>query len=117
MMDAIKVTKKNNRQNSAGSLKIQIPIITVPTAPIPVQTAYAVPKGSDLVACIKRTILMTKQIPNPANQRLDSVPEVALDLPKQAVKPTSKIPAMININQLIVFILKFNYFTIDLKNP
>lgn len=101
MMDAIKVTKKNKRQNSAGSLKIQIPMITVPTAPIPVQTAYAVPKGSDLVACIKSNMLITKQIPNPANQRFDSVPEVSLDFPRQAVNPTSKIPAITNINQLI----------------
>jgi hypothetical protein len=44
-MDAINVVIKNNRQKVAGSLKIKIPIKTVPTAPIPVQTAYQVPIG------------------------------------------------------------------------
>jgi len=46
-MDAIKVVKKTNRQKSAGSLKKIIPTITVPTAPMPVHTAYAVPIGKD----------------------------------------------------------------------
>ncbi len=36
---------KNNRQNVAGSLKKIIPTMTVPTAPIPVHTGYAVPIG------------------------------------------------------------------------
>ena len=44
-MDAINVPIKNNRKNSAGSLKKTIPMIAVPTAPIPVHTAYAVPSG------------------------------------------------------------------------
>ena len=38
-MEAINVEIKNNRQKVAGSLKTYIPIKTVPTAPIPVQTA------------------------------------------------------------------------------
>lgn len=33
------VNKKNNRQNVAGSLNKNIPTITEPTAPMPVQTA------------------------------------------------------------------------------
>lgn len=33
------VNKKNKRQNVAGSLKMKIPTITEPTAPIPVHTA------------------------------------------------------------------------------
>lgn len=39
MIEQIKVVKKNTRQKLAGSLKIKIPTKTVPTAPIPVQTA------------------------------------------------------------------------------
>lgn len=38
-IEAIKVEIKNTLQKSAGSLKIKIPTKTVPTAPIPVQTA------------------------------------------------------------------------------
>ena len=36
---------KKRRMGVADSLKTNIPIKTVPTAPIPVQMAYAVPKG------------------------------------------------------------------------
>ena len=45
MTEAISVKIKNNRQNSEGSLNKSIPITAVPTAPIPVHTAYAVPIG------------------------------------------------------------------------
>lgn len=38
-IDATSVKIKNNRQNSAGSLKRKIPTKTDPVAPIPVQTA------------------------------------------------------------------------------
>ncbi len=38
------------RQKVAGSLNMKIPTSTVPTAPIPVHTAYAVPIGSVSVA-------------------------------------------------------------------
>lgn len=46
-IETISVKIKNILQNSAGSLKKKIPISAVPTAPIPVHTAYAVPSGSD----------------------------------------------------------------------
>ena len=36
---------KNNLKKSLDSLKRYIPSIAVPTAPIPVQTAYADPTG------------------------------------------------------------------------
>ena len=49
-MEIIRVLRKKIRQKLAGSLKINIPSNTVPTAPIPVQTAYAVPIGSVWVA-------------------------------------------------------------------
>jgi len=39
MIDPIKSRIKNIRQKYAGSSKKKIPIKTVPTAPIPVQTA------------------------------------------------------------------------------
>jgi hypothetical protein len=42
----------------AGSLKNTIPSTAAPTAPIPVQTAYAVPSGSDFIA-------------NPSSQKLN----------------------------------------------
>ena len=38
-MDKINVLIKNTRQKVAGSLKTMIPTKTLPTAPIPVQTA------------------------------------------------------------------------------
>ncbi len=38
-IELIKVTIKNNRQKLTGSLKKTMPKTTVPTAPIPVQTA------------------------------------------------------------------------------
>ena len=44
-MEKTKVEIKNNLQNSDDSLKRKIPEMTVPTAPIPVQTAQAVPIG------------------------------------------------------------------------
>ena len=44
-IDAIKVKRKNILQKSYDSLKKYIPIKTVPTAPIPVHIAYAVPMG------------------------------------------------------------------------
>jgi len=39
MIEIIKVEIKKTRQNVAGSLKTKIPTKTLPTAPIPVQTA------------------------------------------------------------------------------
>lgn len=39
------VNRKKRRMGVADSLKTNIPIKTVPTAPIPVQMAYAVPEG------------------------------------------------------------------------
>ena len=45
MIEPIRRVIKNTLQKKAGSLKIKIPTIAVPTAPIPVQTAYPVPNG------------------------------------------------------------------------
>lgn len=50
------------RTGVAGSPRTAIPQSTVPTAPIPVQTAYAVPMGSDLAAIPSSPTLMTNAI-------------------------------------------------------
>ena len=46
MMEAMSVKMKKSRQKSAASLKKRMPTTAVPTAPMPVHTAYAVPTGS-----------------------------------------------------------------------
>ncbi len=50
MIEPIRRKMKNNLQKCAGSLKKKMPTSTVPTAPMPVQTAYAVPMGRVSVA-------------------------------------------------------------------
>lgn len=62
----INVVIKNNRPKFAGSLKNKIPTNTVPTAPMPVHTGYAVPMGKVCVALAKRYILIDTDIRNPA---------------------------------------------------
>ena len=44
-IELISKNRKNNRQKSKDSLKKKIPTTTDPAAPMPVQTAYAVPIG------------------------------------------------------------------------
>lgn len=102
-MDAIKVNMKNILQKVAGSLNTKIPMMALPTAPIPVQTAYAVPIGNSLVAFTNNSILMVKQIKNPPYQSIDVLPEVSFAFPKQVAKPTSNNPAIISKIQLILF--------------
>ena len=48
---------KNIRQKDAGSLNQIKPTITIPTAPIPVQTEYAVPIGNVKLARYSKNIL------------------------------------------------------------
>ena len=45
IIEMMRVVMKNNLQKVAGSWNMNIPTITAPTAPIPVQTGYAVPNG------------------------------------------------------------------------
>ena len=92
---------KNNLQNVAGSLKTKIPNSTVPTAPIPVQTAYAVPIGNSCVALTNKNMLIVRQTTNPMYQYVISVPVVSLAFPRQAANATSKSPAIINSIQFI----------------
>jgi hypothetical protein len=65
IMEQTKVVKKKIRQNVAGSLNTKTPINTVPTAPIPVQTAYAVPIGSVCVALTSSTMLIINETIKP----------------------------------------------------
>ncbi len=90
------------RQKVAGSLKTKIPNKTVPTAPMPVHTAYAVPIGSVFVVFIKRSILIERQTTNARNHHTDSFPCVLLALAKHAAKPTSKRPAIIKYIHCII---------------
>lgn len=92
---------KNNRQKEVGSLKTKIPTNTVPTAPIPVHTAYAVPKGKVCVALVSKYILIKVHITKPAYHKYKAVPVVSLVFPKQKVKATSNSPATINTIQFI----------------
>ena len=45
IIEMMRVVMENNLQKVAGSRNMNIPTITAPTAPIPVQTGYAVPNG------------------------------------------------------------------------
>lgn len=100
--EPIKVTIKKILQKLMGSLKKKIPIKTVPTAPIPVHTAYAVPIGKVWVAFISRSILIVREIKNPANQKYIVVPDVSFTFPKQDANATSNNPATIKIIQFII---------------
>lgn len=101
MIDPINVAIKNILQKSEGSLKKKIPISTVPTAPIPVHTAYAVPNGSVCVARYKRYMLKVRLIKKPASHQADVVPVVAFAFARQEVNPTSNRPAIIRIIQFM----------------
>lgn len=92
IIEAIKVPIKNNRQKVAGSLKYKIPIITVPTAPIPVHTAYAVPIGNSASALFRKIKLNTAQIKKPA---LHFNTVKFFERFRQVVNPISKQPAII----------------------
>ena len=59
------MNKKKSRMGVAGSLKINIPIKTVPTAPMPVQMAYAVPKGKVCTAFASKAILSIVETKKP----------------------------------------------------
>lgn len=59
------MNRKKSRMGVVGSLKTNIPIKTVPTAPIPVQMAYAVPKGKVCTALASKAILNTVEAKKP----------------------------------------------------
>jgi len=98
----MRVVRKKRRQKEAGSLKTKIPTKAVPTAPIPVHTAYAVPKGRCWETFISRDILIKVQSKKPPYHRYIVVPCVSFPLPRQKVKATSKKPAIISKSQYII---------------
>ena len=99
--DAIRVKMKNSLQNEAGSLNTKIPTMTVPTAPIPVQTGYAVPRGMVFVAFVSSTMLRKHRKRNAAYHNAALFPVSILPFPRQNAKPVSHSPATINIIQSI----------------
>ena len=102
MIETINVDMKKSRQKSVASLNTIIPTKTVPTAPIPVQTAYAVPIGNSCVALTSKYILRVRQMKNPIYQYVTAVPVDSLALPRHAAKPTSNSPAIMSKNQFII---------------
>lgn len=92
---------KNKRPKVAGSLKNRMPTMTVPTAPIPVQTGYAVPIGMVWTALDSNIILRVRQTRKPMPQRHQGVSVNPFILPRQNAKPVSKHPAMMRRSQFI----------------
>ncbi len=101
IIEIIRVEIKNNLQKLDGSLKKRIPTITVPTAPIPVQTGYAVPIGIVCTAFANSVMLRVRHTMNPNPQRHHGVPDNPFILPRQNAKPVSKHPAIIRRIQFI----------------
>lgn len=101
MIEPTKVVRKRILQKSTGSLKTRIPTSTVPMAPTPVHTAYAVPIGNVCVALYKRTILIDRQRKNPPIHNVATDPEVSFAFPRHEAKPTSKNPATMSMTQFI----------------
>jgi hypothetical protein len=65
-------------------------MIAVPAAPIPVQTAYAVPSGIDFIASDKSQKLIVPEIrKSPTKSHFEKPSESFM----HDVKPTSKTPA------------------------
>lgn len=101
IIEIISVDMKNSLQNVAGSLKHNMPTITVPTAPMPVHTGYAVPIGIVCTAFARSVMLRVRHARNPRPQRHHGVPDNPFILPRQNAKPVSKHPAIISRIQFI----------------
>lgn len=80
-----------------------MPISVVPTAPIPVHTAYAVPIGRFWIAFIRSSILTVRHITNPTYHKYIEVPVVSFAFARQEANATSNNPAKINTIQFITF--------------
>ena len=104
MMDIIRVKIKKSLPKLTGSLKKRMPIRTVPTAPIPVQTAYAVPIGSVFRTFVTMYKLSAIALAVPMHHKPFSRPTVLLTLFKQKVKTSSMHPDTTKRNQFIIFI-------------
>jgi hypothetical protein len=86
------------RAIETGSLKKIIPRIAVPAAPIPVQTAYAVPIGRTFSDQANKEKLPEAKIKNPM---LGQILVKLLESLSIVAKPTSSNPAVITANQAI----------------
>jgi len=83
------------RAIETGSLKTIIPKIAVPAAPIPVQTAYAVPIGRTLSDQASREKLPDAKTKNPILGQIFVKLFESLSI---VAKPTSSNPAVITAN-------------------
>ena len=72
----------------AGAWKTNLPIKTVPTAPIPVQMAYAVPKGKVCTALESKAMLSMVEARKPLPHTYNPTPDAALVFPKPNVSLT-----------------------------
>lgn len=102
---------KNNRNIDIGSLKINIPNIAVPAAPIPVHTAYAVPIGI-LFRVFERHIKLNA--PKKINRRVGLSFVKPSEYFNEIARATSKSTANIKRSQYIRLninnIFSINYF-------
>jgi hypothetical protein len=98
MMNAI----AEMRAIDTGSLKMTIPRIAVPAAPIPVQTAYAVPMGRVL-----RDQASNEKLPDAKsrNPMLGQIFVKLLESLSIVAKPTSRRPAVITAIQATLYFL------------
>jgi hypothetical protein len=96
MMNAIAVI----RAIDTGSLKIIIPRIAVPAAPIPVQTAYAVPIGRTLSDHASKEKLPDAKTKNPMLGQIFVKLFESLSI---VAKPTSRSPAVMTAIHAIFY--------------
>lgn len=82
----------------APSLKKKIPTKTLPTAPIPVQTGYAIPIGMVFIEKARSHILMINVM---MKRTVGIVSEKPFEFFKKMAQITSKTPAMIKAIQLM----------------
>jgi hypothetical protein len=95
------------RAKETGSLNMIIPNIAVPAAPIPVQTAYAVPIGSTFSDQLNREKLPAAKTMKP---RLGHSFVNPLESFSIVAKPTSSIPAVITaIHAIYLFLALVKY--------
>lgn len=73
----------------------------VPAAPMPVHTAYAVPRGKTSVALYRRYMLRLTDTKKPSNHNKAELPLLSFAFARQVVKPISKKPAIISKIQAI----------------
>jgi hypothetical protein len=93
--------KKNILIRDVDSFKKSMPTTTVPTAPIAVQQAYAVPRGIPFIDCSNNTILIIRNITVKAEGTNFVNPSEYLSI---IAHTTSQIPAIIkHIQEFIIY--------------